>query len=522
MKIKRIIAGAMACLMCVALVGCDKSEKTGNNGNDKITWWIANNDTSIIKSYDEIAAVKELEKKFDVDIEFVHPTAESQTEQFNIMAASGEFPDIVTYNWNGYTGGPVKAAADGAILVLDDYIEEYMPNLSKKMAEDPKIDYLARAYDGSICVLPTFTNNMVTTASFGPVIRKDWLDKLGLEIPKTIEDWYTVLKAFKTQDPNGNGKADEIPFAADGNATFTRFSRAYEGVEEHFYVDGEGKVRYGFIQPEFKEFLIEINKWYKEGLIDPEYAASNDSIINTNIVSGKSGAFIGYSGSAMTKYLLAGRELDTDFELVGTPWPTHNGGAPYSGYSYQAEPGVVGKGHAIAKTNKNVEKTLEILDYLYSDEGVELFNWGIEGESYVKDGDKKQFTDKVLKNPENKTPLEVITKYSLVQTPVAIMDADAFMQLNTEIQEQKAAMEEWHKADVSRILPTLSVSPEEQTEITKVLDDVLIYRIEWLNKFVMGIEPIDKWDGIVADIQKLGIDRATAVYQNAYDRYAKK
>ena len=83
-------------------------------------------------------------------------------------------------------------------------------------------------------------------------------------------------------------------------------------------------------------------------------------------------------------------------------------------------------------------------------------------------------------------------------------------------------MEIWHQADTSRILPSLSVSPEEQAEITKVLDDVLIYRIEYLNKFVMGIEPIDKWDDVVKDMCKLGVDKATAVYQTAYDRYMKK
>lgn len=515
----RILAGAIAAAMVMSMSACGDKKATDNSDTTKISWWIANSASPIVKSYDDIAAVQKLQEKFNVDIEFFHPSAEQETEQFNIMAASGDFKDIVSFNWNGYTGGPVKAAKDGAILVLDDYLDKNMPNLLSLMNQDSAMNYLARCYDGSVSVLPGCTNDIITGAVFGPQIRKDWLDKLGLSVPKTIDDWYNVLTAFKTKDPNGNGQQDEVPFVADGTATFLRFSYAFGGVDEGFYVNGDNKIAFGFIEPEYKEFLTMINKWYKEGLIDPEYAAVDSSMIDTKMISDVGGSFIGYSGSAMSKYLAAARAGNPDYTLVGTQWPTANGGEPYCGYSYQIARGTPGRGMAIAATNKNIEKTLQMIDYMYGEEGSVLFNWGILDDTYEKTVGGFHYTEKITNSPDGKSPIEAITPYALTQWPPVMMRADAFMELNGAFPEQTAAMELWNQADTSRIMPSLTISPEEQSEITKVMDDIYIYRREWINKFVMGVEPISKWDEVAQQVRSMGIDKAIAVYQTAYDRY---
>lgn len=518
-KSVRILSGVLAILTAASLTACNKDKTNGDTGSDKVTWWIANSASQVVKSYDDVAAMQELQKKFDLDIEFVHPSPEQETEQFNIMAASGDFKDIVSFNWNGYTGGPVKAAKDGAILILDDYLEANMPNLLSLMNSEADMNYLARCYDGSVCVLPGCTDNIETGAVFGPQIRKDWLDKLNLEVPTSMDDWYNVLTAFKTQDPNGNGEADEIPFVADGNATFLRLSHAYNGVDEGFYIKPDGKIGFGFIEPDYKEFLITINKWYKEGLIEPEYAASDASSIDTKMISDIGGAYIGYSGSAMSKYLAASRASNPDYTLVAAQWPTANGGKPYGGYTYQVSRGTPGRGMAISAKNKNVEKTLQMIDYMYGEEGSTLLNWGILGESYEKTDEGYKFTEKITKNPDGKSPIEAVTPYALTQYPCVMMRSDAYIELNTAFPEQKAAMELWNQADLSRIMPTLTISPEEQSEITKVMDDIYTYRQEWVNKLVMGVEPISKWDEVADKIRGMGIDKAIAVYQTAYDRY---
>jgi len=298
-----------------------------------------------------------------------------------------------------------------------------------------------------------------------------------------------------------------------------RFSRAYGGTDDEFFVDGNGKVKFGFIEPEYKEYLREMNKWYEEGLIEPEYAASNSAALDTKMISDIGGAFIGYSGSSMSKYIAAARAENPDYQLVAVQWPTTNGGAPYCGYPYQ-KGGTPGSGMAISKTNKNIEKSLQIIDYLYSDEGSEFMSWGIEGKTYERTPEGNKFTDYVMKNPENKSPIEAITAYALTQYPLALNRSDAFVMLNTAFDEQREAMELWNQSDLSRIIPSLTISPDEQSEITKVMDDIYMYRREWIHKFVMGVEPIDKWDEVAQQIRDMGIDKAIKVYQKAYDRYA--
>lgn len=517
-KVSKLIAGALVVTMALSLCACKKKEET--SGNSTITWWTVNNLSAVTDSYDNVVAMQKLQEKFDVDIEFYHPPAAQESEQFNVMAASGEFKDIVNFDWNQFSGGPVKAAQLGAIASLDDYLKKSMPNYAALLEENETINYLSRAYDSKIYVIPTYTDNLITESTFGPQIRKDWLDKLGLEVPTTFDEWHTVLTAFKTQDPNGNGVADEVPFVANSSASFLYMSSAFGGANQDFYIK-DGKVVFGFAEPEYKEFLKIMSQWYKEGLIEKEYAVGDSSTETATMVSDKGGAFVGYCGSRMSKYMTGGRETNPNYTLVATQWPTVNkGDTPYAGYQYQNKPGSAGKGLAFYAKNKNLEKTLEVIDYLYSEEGSDLFNWGVLDETYtVKEDGSKQYTDLILKNPDGKTPVEAICAYSFIQYPIVYKNSEAYIQMNSQFVEQADAMQLWAQADVSNIIPSLAVSPEGQAAITEVMDDIYNYRAEWLHKFIMGKEPIEKWDEVAATIREMGIQKACDAYQEAYDRY---
>lgn len=513
-----IISVIMIVALLSSLCGCGQKQEDNNTGVTKITWWETNALSAVVDSYDEVAAMQKLQEKFGVDIEFIHPT--SAGEQFNTMMAAGDMKDIVKYDWNVFSGGPVNAAKQGAIATLNDYMDEYMPNISALAKKDSLFNYQIRGYDSNVYVIPSYTDSLITESSFGPQIRKDWLDKLGLELPKTFDDWYIVLKAFKTQDPNGNGQADEMPFVDNSAATFLYMSSAFNGANQDFYIK-DGKVVFGFAEPEYKEFLKIMNKWYSEGLIDKEYNVKQGADSSALMLSDKGGAFIGYCGSAMSKYMAGGRETNPDYTLVAVQWPVLNAGdTVYAGYQYQNKPASSGKGWAFSKKNKNLQKTLQMIDYLYGEEGSTLFNWGIEGESYtVGESGEKQYTDIILKNPEGKTPIESICNYAFTQYPIGIKSSEAYMQLNTQFPQQAEAMKLWYQADVSKMIPSLAVSPEGQKAITDVMDDIYTYRSEWLHKFVTGVESLDKFDEVSATIHKMGIDKACGAYQEAYDKY---
>jgi len=159
----------------------------------KLTYWYPFNST-YIKSISDNVVIQEMEKVSGIKIDFVTPTAGQESESFNLMIASGEYPDIISEG--GYKGGGLAAVQDGVYLKLNDELAKYAPNYSNLMKLNPDIAKQAKEDDGTIwsfrCIQAA-----EEPAWAGPMIRKDYLDELGLQIPQTIDDWHTVLTAFK-------------------------------------------------------------------------------------------------------------------------------------------------------------------------------------------------------------------------------------------------------------------------------------------------------------------------------------
>src|SRR5690606_24106171 len=135
----------------------------------------------------------------------------------------------------------------------------------------------------------------------GPVLRKDWLDKLKLETPKTIADWEKVLTAFRDGDPNGNGKKDEIPLifgvapTTMADTEDNHFLVGVYGISNDFYREN-GTVIYGPSRPQFKGYLATMAKWYRHGLIDKGYATTDGKLTDAKLTNHHLGANTGYEG----------------------------------------------------------------------------------------------------------------------------------------------------------------------------------------------------------------------------------
>lgn len=518
---KSIFTLAITAALCAGcLAGCGK-DKTTSGDAVTLKWWTPNWAPNYLTTYNDLECFKEAGKKVGVSIDFINVTTQDAPEQFNLLAASGTLPDVIGYNL-AWVGGATKAIQDGVVIDLKDYItEEKMPNLSKLLKENETYRKLIKNYDGSVSTFPEFKENTEVNAFFGPTVRKDWLDKLGLSEPETINDWYNMLTAFKTKDPNGNGEADEIPFAADKEVFFGYLASTY-GVTADFCKNEKGELVYGPIQPEFKEFVTEMNKWYREGLIDPEFASLTRTNVDARMTNGTSGAYVGYIGSQMGNYLSA---LDgTGAKLVGVNWPAKEAGGKHFGGMRELIDMSGSAGTAITTSNKNVDKTIELIDYCYSKEGSDLFNWGIEGVTYTKDNGEYKFLDSFTNSAEGKDPVGLLAKYCLpiYSTGARVMSSDAYMQVGMARDEQREAAKVWGNCDTSLFLPTLPFTSDEQDIISDVMGDVKTYYGDMVVKFVMGVEPLEKFDSYVESINKMGIDKVLKCYKDAYDRYEKE
>ncbi|NUU60717.1 extracellular solute-binding protein [Paenibacillus agri] len=473
-----------------------------------------------IKTQNDIAAYQETEKKTGIHIEFQSPTTGQEKNQFNLLMSSGSYPDVIEWGWNDYPGGGVGAMNSGVIVPLNDYIDKYAPNLSKLLADHPEIKKEVSTDDGRIYAFPFLRADPYLRTYFGLGIRKDWLDKLGLQIPTTIDEWHTVLKALKEGDPNGNGKADEIPLLIKKD-TMLNFSNVFLnawGITSQFYLK-DGKVAYGTTQPEFKEFLETMRNWYAEGLIDRDYAATDDKQKDAKWTGGLLAASELAVGGGIGKYMTAMSEKDPDFNLVGAPYPTlKKGDKPVLG---QITPIFNSVGAAITSSNKHIEETVKWLDFKYGEEGSMLFNFGIEGKSYeMKDG-FPTYTDEIMKNPDGMAFATALGQYAIPFGGPFVQDK-RYQEQNVSLPQQKEALSTWMDVENGDWLPTLSLTNDESARLAAIMTDVTTYRDEMFDRFVMGVEPIDNFDTFVKTIEGMGIQEAIDIQQAAYERYLKR
>lgn len=543
----KLSSGILSVSMVFSLAACGKEAKTPASDDTaakgsvtefadlqgaKLTYWHPFSST-YIKSINDNLVIQEMEKRTGIKVEYITPPSGQEGEAFNLMMASGEYPDIIPNQ--GYKGGGLKAVQDGVFLKLNDLIPKYAPNYAKVLAQNPDIAKQAKEDDGTIWSFKMLQADEEPSWA-GPAIRQDYLDELGLQVPKTIDDWTNVLRAFKEK------KHLETPMLLQ----FSKFgaAEAFAGTYDSSYsqfLNKNGTVVYGPIEPGFKDFLTLMNQWYEEGLIDKDFVTRDDKSADAQVTSGNAGsAAVVYYGS-IGPWATAGKATNPNYNLVPTTYPVLKEGDDPAKTIHIGNKNWYSKGSDIAinAKSKNVEAAMRWLDYRYSEEGFMLFNYGVEGLSYnwvdgpveQQDGPgffppslseriKKQhpqFTELLTKNPDGVDFWTAIDKYktlyeACLRNPLSYVMAP----------EVYDAMDKWSTPGKEYMLPPLSSTDEEAKVNAEVMNQVDTYRQEMIYKFIMGAEPLDNFDKYVEQIKKLGIDKIVKITQDQLERYNKR
>lgn len=520
---KKIILMLCNTIMITSLSACSKdnaSKPVANQAKDvKITWYLRGNydTTSPIKSKNELLGIQELEKKTGIQIDFIDVPGGSseQDQQLKLMLASGDYPDIIEWKPQSYPGGAAKLLKDGVIVKLNDLIDKNAPNLKKVFDANPDVKKEAQLDDSTIAAFPCINplkspTDLRNQASTGFVMRKDWLDKVGLNVPVSLNDWYTTLKTFKDKDPNGDGTVNEIPF--DGTGVYM-FELPF-GIRGTFYRNPKtDKVAYGPIEPIFKDFLTEMNKWYKEGLFGGQVFTNDTKVVDSEINGDLCGSFKGLD-NAWSKYLPNIQKKNPNAYLVSVPWPTGVAGKPYTERT-ELVTHINQELTFLTSKCKYPEEATKLIDFMYSDEGLNYTCWGVEGKSFTVENGQKKFIPELIANNE-------LGKYiSLGTSWPKYNGGDAYASLLSK--DQISARDTWGKADTGLLLPAgLNFTDEESTRLNEINSDIGNYGTDMFNKFISGQEPLTNFDTYVETIKKMGIDEAMKIYQTAYDRYKAK
>lgn len=310
--------------------------------------------------------IEEIRKQTGVNVQVESVVTADYGNRLNTLIVSGNAPDIFEVS----KATLKEMAENGVIMPLDDVLASDGANMLENKGEYMKGP---AKIDGQIYGIPYgwFPGNALA-------LRKDWLDRLGLEVPTTLEEYENVLRAFVNDDPDGNGLNDTIGLGLTfgANQTWTHLFTAF-GVPFTRQALVDGKVVPWMLAPGYLDAVKYINKLYKEGLIDPEFATVPALQSYEKLWNGKMGAY-NFNADGITQNWLPRyvEEPKPEFVYTVIKGPNGEGGylkpvvedsAPYTVISSKA---------------KNPEAAMKVLDFLVSEEGYTLTWAGLEGVQY--------------------------------------------------------------------------------------------------------------------------------------------
>jgi putative aldouronate transport system substrate-binding protein len=505
---KRSVAILLILVFSAALAGAGGRNQGAQaaTGQPTLTYWMPFGDyeSSLMDTWNDNLVFQQKEKVTGVKINFISPAAGEELTNYNLMIASNDLPDMISHLYHSassYPGGPAKAVADGVYLRLNELIEKNAPAFTRIINSNPDFKRQVMTDDGMIWGMGMM-ENIRQPPYDGPTIRQDWLDDLGLSMPLTIADWHNVLTQFKQR----KGAATPYIMAADGRTI--NFMWAYD---VDTWLQRDNRVVYGFTDPGYREYLTEMNRWYREGLFHSDFTVQEQ---NNWLTNGAAGAYHqGFWMFTIDQNMI--REVDPRAYIVAAPFPIKDRNSVTR--IRNLSPNNRGMETAVTSACKDPDLAVKWLDWGYTDEGYMWSNYGEEGVSYSLVNGKVQYTSLLTNNPQGFDLSRLIRKYALHSGSYV---RDWEMLYDTYTAEEKATLEIWD-GDSSHLLTTslLSFTAEEGNTNATIMSDINIYVDEMTLRFIRGEEPLSNWDAYVRNVRNMGLDTVVRNYQTAYDRY---
>jgi putative aldouronate transport system substrate-binding protein len=537
-------AGAALAVSAGAFAACSSEPETTP---DNVITIFAPQDAGQGQDLDENAFTKLIEEKFDVDLQFETTTWDgtAAAEKRQISLASGDYPDaymLIPWVDQFSSDELVKLGGQGVIVPLDDLIGEDTPNLTAAFEKEPGFETLATAPDGNIWGIPAWNDCYHCSYPSKLWMNSAWLDTLGLEQPTTPEELRTVLEAFKTQDPNGNGEADEIPLSAAGGGSLLAYlmnpfvytaeaSQNTEGTTPASLGAVNGEVALQPTRDEWRDAISYISSLYADGLIDEGAFTQNGEAL---IAKGNSaeGVIVGSVAVMHPWFVDAASERYTQYDAVAPLTGPNGSDAYWSGGGAGAPSGA-----SFVITNRSSEakqkKLMEIIDFIVSYEGHLQGEFGVEGENWVEPEEGDVALDetlepnfKVLTAEEGEElknawgPMaQVFTDAEFRNSQVTAPDIDTPEGYERRLFEA-TTLYEGHESDEMFPFWEVKITGETAKELATIQTNVENFVTQASAEFVSGVRDIesdDDWAEFQQNLTDLGADRYVEIYQQAWD-----
>lgn len=525
MKTRKVLSVLMAILL-VVLAACSKDSASKGESEEKenlnetgfpiveeqitLKVWAAMGRTTV-KNWNDHLVWNTYEDMTNINVEWEQVESEAVEEKRNLSLVSGNLPDVY-YAANMPTTDIFKYGQQGSFIKLNDLVDKYAPNLKKLMDEYPEIRKAVTFPDGNIYSLPVIYDPDFTSVRTHPLMwyNSELLDKYGMDIPATTEEYYNFLKTVKEKDP------DITPYGSDLGTRMLSYLRGSfnVGTTGRDYIDKDpetGELRFYPITDNFRELLEYANKLHTEKLIEPNIYTIELAQFLNNGGEDKYASMVYYAPE-----VLFGEESGTKY-VGGLPLKGPHGDQKWARVTPPV--GHIGK-FIITSENKHPEATMRWIDHFYGDEGARLAYMGVEGDTFeIVDG-KYKYTDKITNSSGGLTKEQEISKHTIWigNNPPGILMEDYFDGSESSDQALEAA-KKVEPFMIEEVWPPFTYTEEETKKLAALASDIEKYVLEMQDKFVIGDEPFSNWDKFVKNIETMGLDEYMEIQEAAYERF---
>jgi putative aldouronate transport system substrate-binding protein len=518
---------ALVCAVFIPACGGAKSSDGGKAAfnetgypivNEPVTLKVIAAKSTVSNDYPDLPLFQEIEKKTGVKVEWQYTGVDWVTQK-PLILASNNLPDV-------FFGRAAVTESDvvgnmGLFVQLDELIEKYGVNVKAMFQKQPSMLSFSRAYDGHIYGLPQqMARRPATYSVYG--INQNWLDKLGLQMPATTEEFYTVLKAFKTGDPNGNGAADEIPWTFrgedDGIAGFADMLCAF-GIANNINGDWlsvtNGRVQYIAAQEGFQDAVVYMRRLYAEGLIDQE-AFTQD----------------------WNQFTAKTHQADPEIVGVSPHWSRNAAFDDRGDEHYSLLMPLKGpKGHQGWRTNPEFVKGAKyVFEITTACKNPEIaFRWGdafydemaglqmYAGYVGVRLKDNGNGTFTAMPPPAGMNDDDWMWRNGMNDLMVGFVSDELSARFDDPIFDRQYLDKERLSAYFPKeYYPLVSMTPDELNELATLRQDIHTFAQQQTANWIVNGGVEGEYAGFVRQLETMGLGRMVEIYQGAYNRYMGK
>ncbi len=467
-----------------------------------------------------------IQEKTGVEFEFdLLPGGEDTMQRVNLMFASNELPDVFVGMF--FNDGPLfDYGTQGMIQPLNDLIEIYgfwMKEMFER-AENPNVRGLLTFSDGNIYYVPRYAEQSANYYTLRAWIYEPWLQKLGLDVPTTIDEYYNVLLAFRDQDLNDNGRKDEIPLIGLSNVTQFFINSFIHDPGGKRLIIHDGKLDVNFNKPEFKEALMWLNKLVNENLLDP--MSFTTDIDQLKVLFSQPDVIVGSTAHIIISGIILDRtnEQEEARSQEYVPIMPLKGPAGLA-YTNPTPPNPLAQ-WVITSACENPAAAFRVGDFMLSEEATMFSRWGREGYEWER--------------PESGTPgmwggdasVRVIHNiWGAASQNIHWWGWPPFFMQNKHNNQarpdnprdsvyvanmvSKALADYAPEEFVPRKLP---YTLEEMDELALIEPPIISYVGENIARFIVGDRSFSEWENYLREFDRLQLEKYIQINRDAYER----